>query len=740
MYSATKRKWKAFSAVLLTLFLLFGVTSSMVISTSGSTRHFEGSAQEYCNDLIEAGFPEDYAVALTEVHLLHPNWSFTPLLISKEQPLYTWNYIINQETRDPSNNLVPSGSSYLAYRSTTNTDRYDAGHYAASRATVEYFMDPRNFLNETDLFQFFDLSSTEGVEVESVEAVLAGTFMEGAYLENGKTYAEYFLELGSTVGINPVYLAVKVRQEQGVAGTSPIISGSCGSLLADYYRNGTQTSASGNSILTPSSGYSASELEQLNGLYNMFNVKASGNGLFSIYHNAMQRAKTGTASMSASWGGSAAWNTRWKSLYGGADFLRSDYIDCYQSTVYLQKFNVDSRAGDRNFWKQYMQSISGAMSEARTLYSSFASTGELDSSCSFLIPVYKGMPTSPAPDPANGACSAFATAPLKFSTGVAITQPAVRESENSPVYLSMEIPSGRTLNLSGTVFHSYGISGLEYRWNNGEWHRLSYTGNLQLSIPVDFSENTSHILTVRGIAAYDNDNSQRKCSYHFLCAVIYVNVVTPPSATLTLEEGEDVFTLTLLEGTYLELPTRSEEHFVGWLSDDGTLLPSGAGVTLERDTHYQAIFLDMTPVEGASVALSAGAPCLRFFAAMNADDYRTLTTLSEQAEIYAILQSEGGEEQVTAAARGEALAFGETWQMLSVDTRALDAQLSHLSFTASFAVTVTYADGTQKVILADGTPVTRNAATVAEAALQDTTVTYSPALSDALLHLVGRPS
>ncbi len=739
MYPAVKRKWTALGAVLLILFMLLGITSSMVIPTSGSTRYFEGAAQDYCDDLIEAGFPEDYAVSLTELHLLHPTWSFTPLLISKEQPLYTWNYIINEEIRDPSNNLIGSSDAYVAYRSTTHTDRYDAGHYSASRAAVEYFMDPRNFLNETDIFQFFDLSVSDGYDAPAVDAVLKGTFMENARLENGLTYTEYFLELGAALGVNPVYLAVKVRQEQGVNGTSPVISGSCGSLLADYYRNGTQTSASGNQILTPSEGYSPSELEQLNGLYNMFNIKASGNGLFHIYHNAMQRAETGTESMASSWG-SPAWNTRWKSLYGGASILQSDYIKRYQSTVYLQKFNVDSRAGDRNFWGQYMQSISGAMTEARSLYASFASIGALDQACSFLIPVYAGLPKTPSPDPANGTCSYLATAPLKYQTGMALSSPTQRESTNDPIYLSMQIPSGRTLEVVGSVFHSYGVQGLEYRWDDGEWKRHSYSENLRLSLPVDFSENTTHILTVRGIAAYDPANSNQKCSYNFLAAVLYVHVVTPPSATLTLRSGEEVFSLSLLEGTYLELPVEADEAFLGWLAEDGTLLPSGAGVTLWKDTHYEALFFDCIPLEGAAVSLSESGTHLRFFAALDADLYRALEASPSAVAFCAVFTSPQGETQVSTLTRGEATALGARWQLLSADTEVLDPAEREAPLTATFRVTVSYPDGTERTVTASGAPVTRSPLSVAEAALADPAVDYSPALTQALLTLAGRSS
>ena len=80
-------------------------------------------------------------------------------------------------------------------------------------------------------------------------------------LENGKTYTAYLQEVGQTLGLHPVYLAAKIRQEQGTAGTSAIISGRCGSLLADYYRNQTQTSESGKQILPPSSGYTEEDLK-----------------------------------------------------------------------------------------------------------------------------------------------------------------------------------------------------------------------------------------------------------------------------------------------------------------------------------------------------------------------------------------------------------------------------------------------------------------------------------------------
>lgn len=525
---------KAIVCGLLLIAFLWTLVSSSIFYADGSERFFLGEAQNYYNDLLSKGFPSDYAIALTELHLLHPQWNFEPLLITQEESTYTWKYIIQKETEVPDNNLISAKEEYLLYRHPTNLELYDSGYYQASQATVEYFMDPRNFLNETDIFQFFDLSDHTTASKASVEAVLKNTFMNNAYLENNMTYADYFCAVGQELGINPLYLAVKVRQEQGVRGTSPIISGTCGTLLADYYINQTQTSVSGNAVLPPSFGYDINALRSLNRHYNYFNVGASGNGLFAIYYNAMTRAVSGTESMSAKWNGSPAWNTRWKSIYGGAYMLKNSYIDRCQPTIYLQKFNVDSRAGDRNFWAQYMQNITGAMSEAKTLYTSFASIGALDMPCTFQIPVYDNMPQNPAPDPALGMCPSLLPANQKYTYQITHKRPESVSADSSPIYQNVQVTYGEMLSFVGTVSHSYELQKLEYRLNDGEWISLGKEGKFNFSISTDFLEGTTHILVIRGTADYDHNVSSKKNNYHFLCGVFYLQATSSePAPTLS---------------------------------------------------------------------------------------------------------------------------------------------------------------------------------------------------------------
>ena len=512
-------KWLRIVCLILVISILPIATLFWV---NADTCFFEGDVEVYYQELLDAGFPEDYARSLTELHLLHPNWSFTPLLITKGNSLYTWDYIIEQETTDPSLNLISSNEAYFAYRHLFNFETYDSGYYQASKSAVEYFMDPRNFLNETDIFQFYDLSSAHSVGIQEVEAVLVGTFMEDALLENGKTFAEYFLEVGQTLSINPVYLAVKARQEQGSAGSSPVLSGDCGTLLADYYANGTQTSAGGNKVLAPDDGYTKEELLALNGYYNFFNIKASGNGLFNIYYNAMKRAAEGTADMADVWG-SPSWNTLWKSMYGGAYTIKTSFIDRFQNTIYLQKFNVDSRAGDRNFWGQYMQNISGSLTESRTLLGAFASSGVLDGPCNFVIPVYAGMPNKACADPAGGTCSYLAQATEKYEASTFLTSPLSLLHKNT-IYKSKAVSSNGTIHLRGSASHSYEVERIEYCWDNGEWIPLCEGEKFDQEIPVPFEADTSHVLSIRTIAKYDHSNSSKKSNWSVLSAVIYVNV------------------------------------------------------------------------------------------------------------------------------------------------------------------------------------------------------------------------
>ena len=726
-----KRKSKKFILVLVCVALVACLIGGVIFVVSGNTRYFEGEAQEYYESLLALGFPEDYARPLTELHLLHPEWSFTPLLITEGNSLYRWDYVIEQETKDAETNLISGLDDYRAYRHATNKESYDSGYYQASKAAVEYFMDPRNFLNETDIFQFYDLSAARSVGIEEVEAVLFGTFMADTTLENGMTFAEYFLEVGYELGINPVYLAVKARQEQGVEGTSPILSGECGTLLADYYANGTQTSESGANILAPTEGHTSEELLSLNGYYNLFNIKASGNGRFAIYYNAMKRAIEGSVDMTDAWG-SPSWNTLWKSLYGGAFTIKTSFIDRYQNTIYLQKFNVDSRAADRNFWGQYMQNVAGSLTESRTLFSAFASTGVLDGQCSFVIPVYAGMPEKACADPARGRCSYLAVATEKYDSSSFFSSPLLHTSTDA-VYDTLRVYADDSLHLRGIMTHSYGVKGVQYRWDDGEWQSLCEGGKFDVTLPIPYTEGTSHILTLRTLADYDHEDSSKKSNYTVLSAVFYVNVVERPQINISIESQEKTTTTLHRAGTEFTLPVCAEENFIGWYGSDNTLLPSGGIVSPEEDITYTALYMRFEQMRGAALVFPNEETHLRFYAAAETDTLEKLKNSNATISFFATVVNEDGTEEASPVAWGGTdNSFDTTWQVLSADTQAIDEDCYNKEFSMRFWAIYTYSDGSVQASMPRGIYCERSATEIASAALADTTVQYE---SDIVRHL-----
>ena len=726
-----KKKSKKIILVLVCVALVACLIGGIILVVSGNTRYFEGEAEVYYQSLLAAGFPEEYAYPLTELHLLHPEWTFTPLLITEGNSLYTWDYVIEQETKDADTNLISSMDDYRAYRHATNKESYDSGYYQASKAAVEYFMDPRNFLNETDIFQFYDLSATQNIGIDEVEAVLLGTFMADATLENGKTFAEYFLEVGQELGINPVYLAVKARQEQGVAGTSPILSGECGTLLAQYYANGTQTSESGSNVLAPAEGYTAEELLALNGYYNLFNIKASGNGLFAIYYNAMKRAIEGSVDMAEVWG-SPSWNTLWKSLYGGSYTIKTSFIDRYQNTIYLQKFNVDSRAGDRNFWGQYMQNVAGSLTESRTLFSALASTDVLDGPCNFLIPVYAKMPNKACEDPARGRCSYLAVATERYNSAAFFSSPLLQTS-NDTVYDTVRVYAEGSLHLQGIMTHSYGVKRVEYRWDDGEWQTLCEGGKFDVQLPISYAEGTSHILTLRTFADYDHEDSSKRSSYTVLSAVFYVNVVERPKINISIKNNSGTVTTVHQSGTTFTLPVCNEENFIGWYGSDNTLLPSGGVISPEEDITYTALYMQFEQMRGAALVFPEDETHMRFYAAAEIDALEKLAQSNATLTFFATVVNEDGTEESTPVMLGGIdESFDTAWRVLSADTKTLNENSYNTNFSMRFWAIFTYSDGSVQASMPSGIYCQRSATEIARAALADTTIQYE---SDIVRHL-----
>ena len=310
-----------------------------------------------------AAFPESYKPYLRALHNAYPNWSFTAFNTGLE-----WKDVIKNEMK-PKSNFVQSDD-IASWKSVASGDyNIDSGTWVvksqpssvqASEAIVKYYMDPRNFLNKDYIFQFETLRyNSSGHTKSGIETVLKNTFMYDTVLEDksGKEktdkYSDSFLDIGKSNNINPLHLAARVRQEQGVNGTSPLISGTY-------------------------SGYK--------GYYNYFNFGASGATREDIYIGGLQTAKDN------------GWNSRYKSLAGGSKKLADSYINRGQDTLYLQKFDVDSTS-DGLYWHQYMQTLTAPTSESTTLRNAYVALGYLGKGFQFRIPVYKNMPAKACAKP-----------------------------------------------------------------------------------------------------------------------------------------------------------------------------------------------------------------------------------------------------------------------------------------------------------------------------------------------------
>lgn len=320
-------------------------------STGGSGELTEEEAA-YVAALKEAGFPESYCTPLLQLHKKYPNWQFVAVKTGLD-----WNTVIANESV-AGKNLVQSSANDArkstdskAYDWSTNTwYGYDgSGWVCASPEFIAYCMDPRNYLDETFIFQFETLEYESYQNAAGVSNILANTFMAGDYidrLDDGSTatknYAQTFEQIGINLGVSPYHLASRCKQEQGVNGTSPLISGT----------------------------YAGFE-----GYYNHFNINAYTTSSASAIVNGLTYAKT------------VGWNSISKSLSGGSTIVADRYVKKGQNTIYFEKFNVVNASN--LYSHQYMTNVMAAISEGSSIAKAYT-----DKSAAFVfrIPVYENMP------------------------------------------------------------------------------------------------------------------------------------------------------------------------------------------------------------------------------------------------------------------------------------------------------------------------------------------------------------
>lgn len=326
-------------------------------------------------------FPETYKSALRSLHAAYPNWEFIPdpVTVTFEEAVYQESLNLRKQ--------VSFSSSAVSWRS-MGQGSYDwskgewvvtnGGWTGASKEIIAYYMDPRNFLNSSAIYQFLIQSYNPQTQNEAgLKKIISGSFLEKGYTadsgdEYGGSYVKIIMAAAASANVSPYIIAAKIIQEQGASGNSSLISGT----------------------------YSGFE-----GYYNFFNIGASGKDNTEVVKNGLTRAKNEN------------WSSRAASIIGGAKFLSNNYISAGQDTYYYQDFNVHNTG---SLWHQYAQAVHDAYNKGVALKDTYKNLTDL--ALNFKIPVYSVMSSTVSAKPvsnskknnyyatsvtASGACSSL---------------------------------------------------------------------------------------------------------------------------------------------------------------------------------------------------------------------------------------------------------------------------------------------------------------------------------------------
>ena len=168
---------------------------SSVPMASAATKTFEQQLKS---------FPESYKPYLRTLHKKHPKWVFEAFDTG-----LNWDYAVDSEHAGNKSLVIASSSYTDLFKSVASGDydpssgyyyQKDAGFCRANRLAVAYYMDPRNFLNSEEIFQFEYLASNPMIQtLEGVERILDGTFMSRTYVVKPTLY----IHDGFVTGIEP---------------------------------------------------------------------------------------------------------------------------------------------------------------------------------------------------------------------------------------------------------------------------------------------------------------------------------------------------------------------------------------------------------------------------------------------------------------------------------------------------------------------------------------------------------
>ena len=302
-----------------------------------------------------------YYEYISKLKAEHPNWIFEIMETGLD-----YQECINKHF-DQRAVAVPLDDNWSSEWFNINNGNYvfidTPNWYAASKECIAAMMDPRNFLNEVELFQFETIGTADGITVENVERAFKDvpwatadkftyTTTTGETVTMDKSFAQLLYDTCIKYNFNPVYAASAIAAEQGGVEFPESLTGK------------------GNV-----SGYE--------GYYNYGNIMAYA----YAYPGVVGAGECGLIKAKE-----AGWDSPEAAIEGYINFEIEKFIKTGRDCEYLKKFDIN---GDGS--NVYMTALTGPYNQAITSHNG----ADLDIIHKFKIPVYENMPENLCPLPAE---------------------------------------------------------------------------------------------------------------------------------------------------------------------------------------------------------------------------------------------------------------------------------------------------------------------------------------------------
>ena len=378
--------------------------------------------ETYEESLLRQGFPKSYVEDLVELHKKYPQWEFVPMVTGLD-----WQKSVDGERSQHKKQLIENNvqaSFKCSCSSCKGKIQEDPNWVSASEEAVKYYMDPRNFLNEKEIFQFESTAYDKSHTKEGVESILKNTWMNDSsitylnalgdtktYKEDGKAvkYSDVIMKAAKDNGLSAYYIASKIVQEVGSTSSSNA-GGASGKNapfngIYNYYNIGAYTGvrdglewANGfmksakSATIYKSADTGSSKVATVPSNTELYYISSSGDfyRVSTIVSGKTYKGYMRKSDVSIYTSYGRPWTNPQKTIYYGAQYIYEIFAET-QYTGYLQKFNVNPES-ETLYGHEYMANVRAAAFESKRTYNAYAAMGLLEAKKVFSIPVFKNMP------------------------------------------------------------------------------------------------------------------------------------------------------------------------------------------------------------------------------------------------------------------------------------------------------------------------------------------------------------